>query len=163
MSQRLSTTLPAQPPHFPLLLLFNNLFCLAFGAGLTKQTCREGISSFKAVYRRKAGRPRKSVELKEPPNIMIDTNSYNVLKLEIRLEEVLMKIMNYKFVFYSTVFIFVALFFFLNNDWEHRVALLLLATVLFGIIRFAPRKLVGISVIIVFIVFRIIDMLLISQ
>jgi membrane-bound ClpP family serine protease len=74
-----------------------------------------------------------------------------------------MRKINYKYIFYTTVILFFTFFFFLSNDWNHRITLFILVGILFVIIKFAPKKTAGILVIIVFIVFRIIDELFISK
>lgn len=70
---------------------------------------------------------------------------------------------NYKYVFYTTVFIFIGLFFFLTNDWMKRILLLVLAITLFMMIAFLPKKMAGISVIIVFIAFEVIGKIFTSN
>lgn len=74
-----------------------------------------------------------------------------------------MKMTNYKVVYNLTVFGFIVLFFFLNNDWKHRIALLVLAATLLGVIKLVPRKFVGFCIIMLLVVFKIVDMLLISK
>jgi|GEM_PF-1911069 len=74
-----------------------------------------------------------------------------------------MKNLDYRIVFYSTVVIFIALFFFLNNNWINRITLFILAVVLVVIIKFVPKKAVNISVFIVLIVFEIIEGLFIHS
>lgn len=74
-----------------------------------------------------------------------------------------MEKIRYIHVFYTTVFIFMFLFIFLNNDWVHRTALFILACTVFGVIKYSPPKWTAFIIIFVFVLFKIIDMVIISK
>ncbi|MFD0715486.1 hypothetical protein ACFQ0N_26560 [Paenibacillus sp. GCM10027626] len=68
-----------------------------------------------------------------------------------------------KYVVYTTIFIFIAFFFFVNNNWMKRIYLMALAGVLLIIMKFVPKKYAGFALISTFIVFKVIDEFIITQ
>jgi hypothetical protein len=74
-----------------------------------------------------------------------------------------MKKLSYRHFFYSIVVIVVCIFFFIDNDWTKRMAIVALAIILGIVVKFAPKKYAGILVILAFLVFKLIDEMYISN